>query len=260
MSQPVPQMTARAVILSIVLAMILAAANTYLGLFAGLTIASAIPAAVVSRGLRGALGRSGILENNIVSTGASAGCSIASGIIFTMPALIFLGYWKEFDYWWVLAIGGLGGLLGVLFSVPLRRSLVVEQKMSFPEGQAAAEVLRTGENPSQGLKILGASAAAGGLMKLTAASGLRLIPDTAAAATYWGKAIAYFGTNLSPALLGVGYIVGLNIGAVMLAGGVIAWNIAIPIYSTYFLDHDPALAQAVAGASAEAAAGAIRGA
>ncbi len=101
-------------------------------------------------GVLGALGRAGILENNIVSTGASAGCSIASGIIFTLPALVFLGYWKEFDYWWVLAIGGLGGLLGVLFSVPLRRSLVVEQKMSFPEGQAAAEVLRAGENPRRG--------------------------------------------------------------------------------------------------------------
>ena len=260
MSQPVPQMTVRAVILSIVLAMILAAANTYLGLFAGLTIASAIPAAVVSMGVLGALGRSGILENNIVSTGASAGCSIASGIIFTMPALIFLGFWQEFDYWWVLAIGGLGGLLGVLFSVPLRRSLVVEQGMSFPEGQAAAEVLRTGDNPSQGLKILGSSAAAGGIMKFAAASGLRLIPDTAAWSTYVGKGIAYFGTNLSPALLGVGYIVGLNIGAVMLAGGVIAWNIAIPIYSVYFLDNNPELAKAVAGLSAGDAAGTIRGA
>ena len=261
MSQP-PQMTVRAVILSIVLAMILAAANTYLGLFAGLTIASAIPAAVVSMGVLGALGRAGILENNIVSTGASAGCSIASGIIFTIPALVFLGFWKEFDYWWVVAIGGLGGLLGVLFSVPLRRSLVVEQKMSFPEGQAAAEVLRTGENPSQGLRILGGSAAAGGLMKLTAASGLRLIPDTAAWASWWGKGIAYFGTNLSPALLGVGYIVGLNIGAVMLAGGIIAWNIAIPIYSVYFLDGNPDLAKAIAALPPDAAAdaaGMIRG-
>ncbi len=95
-------------------------------------------------------------------------------------------------------------------------------------------------------------------MKFTAASGLRLIPDTAAAAAYWGKGIAYFGTNLSPALLGVGYIVGLNIGAVMLAGGIIAWNIAIPIYSVYFLDGNPELAQAVAGLPAADAAGAIR--
>jgi putative OPT family oligopeptide transporter len=152
------------------------------------------------------------------------------------------------------------GAIEIVDQTALPGSLVVEQKMGFPEGQAAAEVLRTGENPSQGLKILGSSAAAGGLMKFAAASGLRLIPDTAAAASYWGKAIAYFGTNLSPALLGVGYIVGLNVGAVMLAGGMIAWNIAIPIYSMYFPDHDPQLAKEIAGASAEAAAGAIRAA
>src|SRR5215510_11661780 len=182
-----PQLTARAIILSVVLAVILAAANTYLGLFAGMTIASAIPAAVVSMAVLRALGGGGILENNIVQTGASAGTSIASGVIFTVPALVLMGYWPEFNYWWVLAIAGLGGLLGVLFSVPLRRSLVVEQKMSFPEGQAAAEVLRAGDNPSQGLKILGGSAAAGGLMKFTAASGLRLIPDTASWATWWGE-------------------------------------------------------------------------
>ena len=255
-----PQMTVRAVVLAILLAVILAAANTYLGLFAGLTIASAIPAAVVSMAVLRVLGGGGILENNIVATGASAGCSIASGVIFTIPALIFLGVWQEFDYWWVFAIGGLGGLLGVLFSVPLRRSLVVEQKMSFPEGQAAAEVLRTGENPSQGVKILGGAALGGGLMKFAAASGLRLIPDTAAYATWVGKGIAYVGTNLSPALLGVGYIVGVNVGAVMLAGGVIAWNIAIPIYSVYFLDGNPELAAAVQGASAADAANLIRAA
>src|SRR6202051_4948378 len=130
-----PQLTARAIILAIVLAVILAAANVYLGLFAGVTIASAIPAAVVSMAVLRVLGGGGILENNIVSTGASAGASIASGVIFTLPALVFLGAWKDFQFWWVLAISGLGGLLGVLFSVPLRRSLVVEQEMSFPGGQ-----------------------------------------------------------------------------------------------------------------------------
>jgi putative OPT family oligopeptide transporter len=263
MSQPSshpPQMSVRAVVLAILLAMLLGAGNAYIGLFAGLTIASAIPAAVISMAVLRALGKGGILENNIVSTGASAGCSIASGIIFTIPALVFLGVWKDFDYWWTFAIGGLGGLLGVLFSVPLRRSLIVEQKMSFPEGQAAAEVLRAGDNPSQGVKVLGGAAAAGGLLKVMAASGLRIIPDTAQWATYVGKGIAYFGTNLSPALLGVGYIVGANVGAVMLAGGIIAWNIAIPLYAVYFLDGNPELAKAVAGLSATDAAGVIRGA
>jgi putative OPT family oligopeptide transporter len=252
-----PQLTTRAVALAIVLAMILAAANTYLGLFAGMTIASAIPAAVVSMAVLRVLGGGTILENNIVQTGASAGSSIASGVIFTIPALVILGHWTDFRYMWVLAIAGLGGILGVFFSVPLRRALIVEQNLAFPEGKAAAEVLRTGENPARGVKILGVAALGGGFAKLAAASGLRLFPDTAAAATYVNKGIAYFGTNLSPALLGVGYIVGLNIGTVMLLGGIISWNVAIPIYSAFFLDGNAELAAAVAGASAEDAAGAI---
>src|SRR5690242_11118670 len=164
-----PQLTFRAVFLSIVLAVVLAAANAYLGLFAGLTIASAIPAAVVSMAVLRLLGGGHILENNIVQTGASAGNSIAAGVIFTIPALVLLGYWQDFKYSWVLAIAGLGGVLGVLFSVPLRRSLIVDQQMAFPEGKAAAEVLRAGENPSQGVKILGVSALAGGIGKLIAA-------------------------------------------------------------------------------------------
>ena len=229
------ELTPRAIILAVVLAMILAAANAYLGLFAGMTIASAIPAAVVSMAILKLLGGGHILENNIVATGASAGTSIATGVIFTMPALIILGYWDDFRYSWVLAIAGLGGLLGVLFSVPLRRSLIIDQGLAFPEGKAAAEVLRTGDKPGEGLKLLAGAATIGGLMKLAAGSGLRLIPDTAAASAWFGKTVGYFGTNLSPALFGVGYIVGLNIGIVMLAGGLIAWNIAIPIYSTYFL-------------------------
>jgi len=141
-----PQLTFRAIALAIILAVVLAAANTYLGLFAGLTIASAIPAAVVSMGVLRVLGGGHILENNIVQTGASAGSSIASGVIFTLPALVLLGYWDDFKYAWVLAIAGLGGLLGVLFSVPLRRSLMIDQGLAFPEGKAAAEVLKTGEN------------------------------------------------------------------------------------------------------------------
>lgn len=249
-----PELTPRAIILAIILAMILAGANAYLGLFAGMTIASAIPAAVVSMAILKLMGGGHILENNIVSTGASAGTSIATGVIFTMPALLILGYWEDFRYSWVLAIAGLGGLLGVLFSVPLRRSLIVDQGLAFPEGKAAAEVLKTGDNPGAGLKILAGAAAIGGLMKLAAGSGLRLIPDTAAASAWWGKGLAYFGTNLSPALFGVGYIVGLNIGIVMLAGGVIAWNIAIPIYSAYFLASDPVLSVELAGATAEDAA------
>jgi putative OPT family oligopeptide transporter len=255
--QPGPQLTARAIILSIVLAMVLVAANTYLGLFAGLTIATAIPAAVVSMAVLRALGGGHILENNIVQTGASAGTSISAGVIFTLPALVLLGYWDDFKYWWVFAIAGLGGLLGVFFSVPLRRSFIVEQKLAFPEGKAAAEVLKAGENPASGIRVLAMASGIGGLVKLIAASGLRLVPDTAAFGGYIGKTIAYMGTNLSPALLGVGYIVGFNIGIVIVAGSVLSWNIAIPIYSTYFLDGNPALMTRLASLSAEDAAGTI---
>jgi putative OPT family oligopeptide transporter len=253
-----PQLTVRAVVLAIVLAMVLAAANTYLGLFAGMTIASAIPAAVVSMAVLRVLGGGTILENNIVQTGASAGSSIASGVIFTIPALVILGHWVDFQYLWVLAIAGLGGILGVFFSVPLRRALIVDQGLAFPEGKAAAEVLKTGENPAQGVKILGLAALGGGFAKLAAASGLRLFPDVASVSGWLGgKWLGYYGTNLSPALLGVGYIVGLNVGILVLIGGMISWNVAIPVYAAFFLDGNPELAARVAAGSAEDAAFAI---
>ena len=252
-----PQLTFRAVLLAIVLAVILSAANAYLGLFAGLTVATAIPAAVVSMGVLRLLGGGTILENNIVQTGASAGSSIAAGVIFTIPALIILGYWQDFKYSWVLAIAGLGGLLGVLFSVPLRRSMIVEDPLPFPEGKAAAEVLKAGENPGPGLKILAFSAAIGAFLKVAAAAGMKLIPDTAAGAGFFGKYLGYMGTNLSPALLGVGYIVGLNIGIVVVSGSILSWHIAIPLYHMFFLDSDPVLATSIAGAGAEDIAGAI---
>ncbi|APP77012.1 oligopeptide transporter, OPT family [Xanthomonas vesicatoria ATCC 35937] len=256
------QLTFRAVVLAIVLAVVLSAANAYLGLFAGLTIATAIPAAVVSMGVLRLLGGGTILENNIVQTGASAGSSIAAGVIFTIPALVIMGYWPDFKYWWVLGIAGMGGLLGVLFSVPLRRSMIVEDPLPFPEGKAAAEVLKAGENPGPGLKILAASGAIGALVKLAAASGLRVIPDTWAQATYLGSSrlVGYIGTNLSPALLGVGYIVGLNVGIVVLSGSILSWHIAIPLYQQFFMGSDPALAQSLVDAPAADAAFGIWGA
>jgi putative OPT family oligopeptide transporter len=179
-----------------------------------------------------------------------------------------MGYWPNFKYGWVLAIAGLGGLLGVLFSVPLRRSLIVDQQMAFPEGKAAAEVLRAGENPTEGVKVLGVSALAGGVGKLLAASGLRLIPDSALASGFIGKYLGYMGTNISPALLGVGYIVGLNIGIVVVSGSLLSFNIAIPLYHHFFLPGNPELAATVAAACkgvsgsecAEATAQLLRGA
>src|SRR6478672_5185014 len=253
-----PQLTFRAVILAVVLAMILSAANAYLGLFAGLTIATAIPAAVVSMGVLRLLGGGTILENNIVQTGASAGSSIAAGVIFTIPALIILGYWQDFRYSWVLAIAGLGGILGVLFSVPLRRAMIVENPLPFPEGKAAAEVLKAGANPGPGVKILALSALIGGVVKLLAESGFRLIPDNATVAGFWGRYLAYTGSALSPALLGVGYIVGLNIGIVVVSGSILSYNIAIPIYHAFASSFDPEMAAKLVGLSAADAANLIR--
>ncbi|HWD21497.1 MAG TPA: oligopeptide transporter, OPT family, partial [Burkholderiales bacterium] len=253
------QLTVRAILLSLILAMLLAAANAYLGLFAGLTVATAIPAAVVSMGVLRLLGRSSILENNIVATGASAAASIAAGTIFTIPALVIMGHWARFDYWWVLAIAGLGGLLGVLFSVPLRRTLILDQKLQFPEGVATAEVLKVGEDPSRGVRVLSMAAGAGALFKL-ALSGFRFSPENFTIARFFGeRTIAYFGINLSPALLGVGFIVGFNIGCLMLSGGALAYWVFIPIYNHFVLDLNPALAQELVGLSAEDAAGLIRG-
>ena len=245
------QLTLRAIVLGIALSVVLAGANAYLGLFAGMTVSASIPAAVLSMAILKLFRDSNILENNIVQTAASAGESLAAGVIFTFPALILLGYWDYFDYWWVSVIAGLGGLLGVMFTIPLRRSLIVEQQLAFPEGTATAEVLRAGDD-RRGAKLLGIAALIGAVTKLCE-TGFRLWPATAQAAGYVGQStIAYIGTNLSPALISVGYIVGLNIAALIFIGGLIAWYVAIPVYSTFFLGADPALAAMFADGAAAA--------
>jgi len=256
-SIPAPQLTLKAILLSIVLTVILASANAYVGLFAGLTVATAIPAAVISMAVLPLFGRPNILENNIVATGASAGSSIAAGAIFTLPALILLHHWSSFDYWWTLAMVGLGGLLGVLFSVPLRRTLIIEQKLQFPEGVAAAEVLKVGANPGIGAKFLGIAALVGGAFKLVT-SGLRWLPETFTAQGFVGqRGIAFFSYGFSPALLAVGYIVGLNVAILIAAGGLFSWWLAIPLYNSVFFEHDPALMHKLIGLDAESAAFAI---
>jgi len=240
-SRPLPQLTVKAVALGIALAMLLAGANAYLGLFAGMTVSASIPAAVISMGLLKLFRNSNILENNIVQTAASAGESLAAGVIFTLPALIILGYWESFDYWWVCMIAGIGGLLGVMFTVPLRRSFIVDQALIYPEGTATAEVLRAGEARGAAIKALAVGGGIGAVVKLCEA-GLKLWPSSAAGGTWVGQNTAlYAGTNLSPALLGVGYIVGINVAALILIGGVISWYVAIPIYSTWFATSDPVL-------------------
>jgi putative OPT family oligopeptide transporter len=230
-TQPIPQISVKAFVLGAVLAAVLAGANAYLGLFAGMTVSSAIPAAVISMAVLRMFARHSVLENNIVQTTASAGSSVAAGVVFTVPALYLMGFWQTFDFWWIVAIAGLGGVLGVLFSVPLRRALIIERALPFPEGVATGEVLKAGGSGS-GVRYLIGAALAGGAAKL-GEIGLHLWSGTAEAARYVGNTVLYFGTNVSPALLAVGVIVGLNIGIVVFSGGVLAWYVFVPLYSTF---------------------------
>ena len=149
-SETLPEITIRAIVLGVILSVVLAAANAYLGLFAGMTVSASIPAAVVSMAILRLFTNSNILENTIVQTAASAGESLAAGVIFTIPRSIILDVWGEFRYWEVTLIAGFGGLLGVLFTIPLRRALIVENPLRYPEGVATAEVLKVGSAGGRG--------------------------------------------------------------------------------------------------------------
>ena len=239
-SQTLPEITAKAVVLGVVLSIVLAAANAYLGLFAGMTVSASIPAAVISMAILRLFARSNILENNIVQTAASAGESLAAGVIFTIPALIILETWTEFRYWEVTLIAGFGGLLGVLFTIPLRRALIVEQPLRFPEGVATAEVLKVADSGGGGIGYLMTAGGVGALFKL-GGLGLQLWHEAIEYARFAGGTILYIGTNLSPALVGVGYIVGLNVAVLLLVGGLLNWWIVIPtiVGSGGVTDGDP---------------------
>ena len=223
------EITVKAVVLGVILAAVLAGANAYLGLFAGLTVSASIPAAVISMAILRLFKTSNILENNIVQTAASSGESLAAGVIFTIPALILLNYWTEFNYIQTTLIAGLGGAIGVLFTIPLRRALIVEARLKYPEGVATAEILKSGEEGGSRIKHIVWSAIAGALFKFSE-TGLHLWSATWESARYVFGTIAYFGVNLSPALVSVGYIIGLNISSLVFLGGVISWIVAIPIY------------------------------
>lgn len=225
-----PEITVKAVLLGAGLSIVLSAANAYFGLFAGLTVSASIPAAVISMALLKVFKNSNILENNLVQTAASAGESLAAGVIFTIPALVIMGYWEEFNYVETMMIALCGGVLGVLFTIPLRNALIVKEKLKFPEGVATAEVLKTGEEGGKAVKYLVWGSLIGGLFKL-GDSALNLWEGSwQKAALINEKIFAYFGLNLSPALVAVGYIVGLNIAFLVFLGGAISWFVAIPAY------------------------------
>ncbi len=225
------ELTLKAILLGALLAVVMCAANTYLGLYAGMTVSASIPAAVISMGiLRGILRRGTILENNIVQTIASAGESLAAGIIFTVPALVITGVWSGFNFWLVTLIAILGGTLGVVFMIPLRRTLIIEEKeLVYPEGVACAEVLEVGERGGSGVGYIFAALGVGAVFKFLV-SGISIIKGTVEGAFRWGKMAFYMGSDLSPALLGVGFIVGFNISLLVFIGGAIGWILGIPLF------------------------------
>jgi len=221
--------------------MVLSSAMAYLGLYAGMTISASIPAAIMSMGILRLFRESNILENNIVQTAASAGESLAAGVIFTIPALLLIGYWDTISYLEVTKIAMVGGILGALFTVPLRRALILKANLKFPEGVATAAVLKTGhesdaKKSSESLKLIGFSALIGGIVKLGELA-FGIWSSAVGGAVAIRGAVFGMGASLSPSLVSVGYIVGRNIGILAFSGGLISWAVAIPIYS-YFYGHE----------------------
>ncbi len=232
-SVSLPEITPKAVVLSILLAAVLAGANAYLGLFAGMTVSASIPAAVVSMAVLRLFRHSNILENNIVQTAASSGEALAAGVIFTIPGLVLIGYWSTFDYWQTFTVSLVGGVLGVLFTIPLRRALIIHARLRFPEGVATAEVLKVGAS-SDGqaggrVRLLLGAAALGGGCKF-AEGGLKLWSESLEGVLQLGRSTFYGGLNLSPALVAVGYIIGLNTALVVFLGGAAGWLVLLPLY------------------------------
>ena len=156
-----------------------------------MTVSASIPAAVISMGVLRLFRKSNILENNIVQTAASAGESLAAGVIFTLPALVIMGFWEDFNFFWVAIIAGFGGTLGVLFTIPLRRSLIVEGNLKFPEGIATAEVLETGQQGGSGIVYIAVASVAGALFKV-GAKGVGFWPEVVEVAGRVKGSIAYF--------------------------------------------------------------------
>ncbi len=221
-SQNIPEFTRSALILGIILAIIFGLANAYLGLKVGMTVSASIPAAVISMAiLRGVLKRGTILENNISQTIGSSGESLAAGVIFTIPAFLIWGI--NIPIWKVIIISILGGFLGILFMIPLRRYLIVQEhgKLPYPEGTACAEILMAGDEGGSKAKTVFAGVGLGALYKFLV-SGLKLGIDRPVWDLKFFKG-ASVGIEASPALLGVGFIIGPRIASLMLAGAIMGY-------------------------------------
>ena len=233
------ELTFRGMIIGGAITVVFMAANVYLGLRTGMTFSSSIPAAIISMSALRALGSGGILENNIVQTQASAAGTLCN-VILVLPGLLLIGFWHDFPLWQTMAVCLLGGILGVAYSVPLRRVMVVGSNLPFPEGVAAAEVLRaghkeeekTGEGGREGeLKELGLSAVAAAALNLLT-NGFKLLPDKLTGSITYGGAVFQMGGSLSLALIGVGYLVRIGACLALFLGLFIAWGVAVPVLMT----------------------------
>ena len=228
------ELTLRGTILGAFITVIFTASNVYLGLKVGLTFSSAIPAAVISMAILRLFSGSTILENNMVQTQASAAGTLSS-IIFVLPGLLMIGYWQSFPFWLTLAICAAGGMLGVLFSIPLRHVMVVKSNLPYPEGVAAAEILKAGSktegnDANDGLKDILFGGVVASIVSLFT-NGFRILSDSTA---YWftaGKSIFQLPMGFSLALLSAGYLIGIMSGIAVLIGTIIAWLFGIPILS-----------------------------
>lgn len=236
-----PELTLRGMILGMLLTGIFTASNVYLGLKVGLTFSSSIPAAVISMAVLRLFAKSNILENNMVQTQVSAAGTL-SAVIFVLPGLLMSGYWSGFPLWQTFMLCLCGGTLGVLFSIPLRRAMVVHSDLAYPEGKAAAEILKVGsvshdgsENSnadSEGLKEIVRGTLLAGAVSLCS-GGLRILSDHVSWAFAAGKAVFSATIGLSLALFGAGYLIGIAGGIAMLIGLVLAWGVFTPYFSTF---------------------------
>ncbi len=226
------ELTLRGMILGALITVVFTASNVYLGLKVGMTFASSIPAAVISMAVLKMFQGSNILENNMVQTQASSAGTLSS-VIFVIPALLMMGYWQSFPFWQTLLICISGGILGVIFTIPLRNVMVVKSDLPYPEGVAAAEILKAGDesdNKDSGIKEI----VSGGLLAASVSfltNGLRVVAD---GASYWfkgGNAIFQLPMGFSFALLGAGYLVGMMGGIAMLVGTIFTWGVAVPYFT-----------------------------
>lgn len=249
-AKSLPELTLRGILLGGVITLVFTAANVYLGLKVGLTFATAIPAAVISMSILRNFANHTIVENNIVQTIASAAGTL-SAIIFVIPGLVMIGWWTGFPYWITVAVCAIGGILGVMYSIPLRRALVTGSDLPYPEGIAAAEVLKVGdsaggaEENKAGLRaIIIGSIASAGFALLTK---LRVLSDTISATIKVGAGGTLFTAGLSMSLIGIGHLVGVTVGIAMLIGLLISYGVLLPIESQNAGEPGESLSDMVSG-------------